>query len=206
MRDDADLARLSGAWQAIAERPDIDVSKVMRRRRRQRVAFAAELAGGAIAFGATAFFWFGAKGPMLKVTALVMFITGLLAVGVALRQRATLALWADWTPRGVLAFRLRECDVALATARFGILSIGALLLFAAFFSGGAVLWQDTQVLAFHKLYAAYVIASCVAGGSWCVWRLRTIRTERARVLAIFEQFADEREAESVVRNADQASA
>jgi hypothetical protein len=191
MRDDAELAILSGAWQAISDQPEVDVAEALRRQRRQRGAFALELAASAAAIVAAVFFWLAAEGPVFRVTAAAMLVTGSIGGGVAIRQRVTLSRWVDWTPHGVLAFRLRECDVALAAGWFGVVSVVVLLGFAVFLSSAALLLQDRQISGVNRLYTASVVASCAVVGLWSRRVIRSRRKERARLRALTGQLGNE---------------
>lgn len=191
MGDDAELSTIAGAWHTIAGDPTVDVAEALRRRRRQRGALALELAASAVAIVAAVFFWLEAEGPLLRVTAAVMLATGFVGGGVALRQRVELSSWGDWTPRGVLAFRLQECDVALATGWFGVVSVVVLLVFCALLTGAALLLRDSQILGVYRLYIACVVASGAVVGAWSARVIWTRRRERARLRALADQLGED---------------
>ena len=181
MSERDELAALSATWLGITDRSELSLSAALARRRRQRALFVAELLGAAIMLALSAAFWLAGSGPVYRVAAVLFVATAVLTAIVAAKPRATLGRWADWTPAGVLAFRLRECELAIAYARWQLVSCAALVAFAAFVWLAAVLEWDALPPGFHYLYAATVVIVVLPAGVWAARRIAAKRTEQARL-------------------------
>lgn len=186
MAERDDLEVLSRQWRDITEPVELSVPAALRRRRRQGLTFAAEAVMGAIGVATAIYFWTAHDGIVHRVAMIILLVA--MAIGAAYgRTRMTLVRWGDWTPAGVLAFRLRECEVALLTARWTLVTSGVLVAFAAFVWVAATLEWDALPPGFPGLYAAVVAAVVVPLTIWALWRLQVKRAEHARLLALLTE-------------------
>jgi hypothetical protein len=188
MHDDDELRRLSDAWRTIPEEAAFDVTPALRRRRRQHLTLALEIFACAVALASAYYVWSAGAGLVHRSAAVLLVAAAVIGSIAAVKTRASLSLWADWTPEGVLAFHLRECESALQSARYGLLACGMLIAFAAFVWLAAEFEWDVLPPDFPRFYATVVTVAVFMVGSWSIWRIRTKRHERARLLALLDEF------------------
>lgn len=190
MSERDELLDLSETWLGIASRSDLRPSAALARRRRQRALFVGELLGAAIMLALAVGFWLAGDGPVHRVAAALFVATAVLTAAVAGRTRAALGRWADWTPAGVLAFRLRECELAIVYARWQLGACALLAAFAAFVWLAAALRWDVLRPGFHYIYAACVAVVVLAVCAWAARRIPAKRAERARLRKLLEELTE----------------
>lgn len=188
--NDAQLDAMARQWRDLAGPDPVSASSALRRRRRQRAVLWLEVLGSGAMLAIALSFWLGGSGVVFQAAAAMFAATGALTLIIALKTRATLGRWADWTPEGILAFRLRECEVALLNARYGFVAIGGLIAFATFVWLAAELAWDSLPRGFHHLYAACVAISAALTAAWSSWRIHAKQRERTRLVALMAQFRD----------------
>lgn len=182
------IEALARAWRGISDEVELSVDEALRRQRRQRLVLLLEVVFGAFGFATAVYFLLADDLLVFRVAALVLIAAGVTGGVVVRRTRVALLKWADWTPEGVLAFRLRDCEAALLTARHALLACAVLVVFAGFVWLAAALEWDALPPGFPVLYAS-VVAVCVAVVSaWALWRLRVKGAERDRLLALMAEF------------------
>ena len=191
MTDPDDIGALSRAWRNITDEAELCVSAALRRQRVQALLLFLELAACGVALAAALCFWLAGAGVVYRVAGSLLVAAAVASGLLALRTRAGLGRWVDWTPEGVLAFRLRACQVALMNAKYALGSSAVLLLFAAFVWLAAELEWDVLPPGFHHLYAAVVATTVLAVAVWATWRIPAKRRERARLIALLEEQRDE---------------
>lgn len=185
--NDVDLDQLCREWRRLAT-GTIDIPAALRRRGLQRALLGVETLGSGAMFAGALCFWLAGDGVVFRAAAAMFAASGILVLALALRSRSMLVQWSDWTPEGVLAFRIRECEVALLNARYGFVAIAGLMGFAALVWLAAELAWDSLPRNFHHLYAACVAASALLTASWSTWRIRTKRRERTQLWQLLEEF------------------
>lgn len=190
MTEDAEIETLARAWRGITDHVELSVAKALRRRRLQALTLLAEIALGAIVLAAAVHFWRVDDGIVYRVSALVLVATVVAHGFVARRMRSPLLNWADWTPEGVIAFRMRDCEAALVSARYATVGSVILLVFAAFVWLAVELGWDTLPPRFHVLYASVVACAVVVTTGWALWRRATKRAELERLRAILAELRD----------------
>ncbi len=190
MRDDNEIDVLSGAWRTISDETALSVPDTLRRRHRQRITLLLELLACGLALASALYFWLADDGWVHRAAAALFVAVAVVCGIVAVRTRGRLGAWADWTPDGVLAFRLRECEVALFSARSGLASCAVLIGFAAFVWLAAEFGWDVLPPGFPQFYAAVVSIVVLLGGSWSVWRIRTKRRQHARLRALLDELRE----------------
>lgn len=190
MSEHEELRSLSETWARIDDPSLLSVPAARARRRRQRAAFVGELLGAALMLALAAAFWLVDNGVVYRVAGalfvLTAFVTGVLAV----RSRAGLGRWADWTPQGVLTFRLRECETALTFAKWQLGGCVVLLAFAVFVWLAAALDWDVLPPRFRYVYAAAVAVSVLAVCAWALRRIPAKRAERARLKQLLRELTE----------------
>lgn len=187
MIEQEEIDALAHTWQSVSDAPPLSVPSALRRRTRQRAVLGLEMLAAALALVSGPFLWSRGDGLVLRVSAVVLVAIGIVSCVVALRSRATLGSWGDWTSSGILRFRLRECEAALRSARYGLISVGVLLLFAGFVAAASVFEWDLVPHAFARFYATIVIGGGLPGIVWSVVRIRTKRRELARLHSTLEE-------------------
>lgn len=188
MTERDDIEALSRDWRTIPDDTALSVQAVLRRRRLHGAVMLFEALGAALALASALFFWLARDGLVFDVAAVVMLLVALGGGAAAKRARVDLLRWEDWTPEGVLAFRLRDCQGALITARHTLVACAALVAFAAFVWLAAELGWDELPPYFPQLYASIVAAVVVPLSLWAVLRLRAKRAEHARLVALLAEF------------------
>jgi hypothetical protein len=185
---DAQMDVLSRQWRGLAANHAVSATTALRRRHRQRAVLLLEVLGSGAMYAFALCFWLAGSGVVLRAAAAMFVAAGTLTLVVALRTRTLLGRWSDWTPEGVLAFRLRECEVALLNARYGFVALAGLIVFASFVWMAAELAWDSLPLGFHHLYASCVAISAVLTALWSTWRIRVKRRERQRLWVLMQEF------------------
>jgi uncharacterized membrane protein YccC len=191
MSDDHEIEALSGAWRTISDDTSFSVPTALRRRRRQRFTFMLELLGCVVALASAIYFWLTDGGLVHYAAAALLTAVAVVCGVVSVKTRMRLGGWADWTPPGVLAFRLRECEVALSGARHGLVACGILAAFAGFVWLAAALEWDVLPPDFPRFYATVVGITVLLAGSWSLWRIRTKRRERTRLRTLLDELRDD---------------
>lgn len=181
---------LARAWRSLSDPAAVAVPAALRRRGRQRAVLALEMLGCGLVLAAALYFWLAGDGLVFRVSASVLALIAVSGIVLALRTRAGLGRWSDWTPEGVLAFRLRECEVALFNARYGFVALAGLVAFAVFVWLAAELGWDALPPRFHYLYAGCVAVTVLLTATWALWRLRSKQRERLRLRALIEELRD----------------
>jgi hypothetical protein len=190
MTDPDDIEALSRTWREIADEAEFSVPATLRRRRRHNALLLLEAIGSGVALATAAFFWLAGDGIVFRVAGSVLVAAVLVGVVFTKRTRMGLGRWADWTPEGVLAFRLRECEVAMLNARYALVSSAVLLGFASFVWLAAELEWDVLPPGFHYLYAAVVAGTVTPIAIWATWRTHAKRGEHSRLRALLEELRD----------------
>jgi hypothetical protein len=166
------------------------VVAALHRRRRQQLAFGVELLACGIALASALYFWLADDGLVHRTSA-VLFVGVAVACGfIAVRTPPRLGAWADWTPEGVLADSLRECEVALLGAKTGLVSCAVLMGFAAFVWLASASGWDVLPPGFPQFYATIIGVVVLMGGSWSIWRIRTKGPELARLQALLDEMRE----------------
>ncbi len=189
MRDDEDIEVLAGAWQTISEDTGFSVPAALRRRRRQQIVYVVELLACAVALACAIFFWLADGGLVYRVAALLYLAIAVVCGIASVNARKRLTAWTDWTPQGLLAFRLRECEVASFSAKSGFVACAILIGFAAFVWLASAFGWDVLPAGFPLFYATVVGVVVLVAGSLSAWRLRTKRRERLRLRALLEELS-----------------
>lgn len=188
MTERDEIEALARAWRDITDEVELSVDEALRRQRRQRLALLLEAAFGAFGFATAVYFLLAADLIVFRVAAFVLIAAGVTGGLIVKRTRVALLKWADWTPEGVLAFRLRDCEAALLTARSALLACAALVAFAGFVWLAAALEWDALPPGFPALYASVVAVCVTAVSAWALWRLRVKRAERDRLRALVAEY------------------
>lgn len=188
MAERDDIEALARAWRDITDEVELSVGDALRRQRRQRLVLLLEVVFGAFAFATAVYFLLAEDLIVFRVAALLIIAAGVTGGLVARRTRVALLKWADWTPEGVLAFRLRDCEVALLTAWHALLACAVLVVFAGFVWLAAALEWDALPPGFPALYASVVAVCVTVVSGWALWRLRVKRAERGRLRALMAEF------------------
>ena len=151
MSERDELSALAETWLGIADMSQLSLAAARMRRRRQRMLFVGELFGALSMLAFAAWFWLAGDGPVFRTAAALFVAAAVLTVVFAARARTGLGRWADWTPQGVLAFRLRECELAIAYAKWQLGGCALLIAFAAFVWLAAVREWDVLPPGFHYI-------------------------------------------------------
>lgn len=190
MNERDELDALAGAWSSIEDEAALSVPVALRRRRRQRAVLVLEMLGCGLFLAFALYFWLAGDGLVFNMAAGLFLAVAVLSGVIATKTRAGLGRWADWTTEGVLAFRLRECEVALLNAKYALGGAAVPSAFAVFVWLAAELGWDALPPGFHYIYAATVAVSVLVVGVWGVWRIRTKRREHERLRALLEALRD----------------
>jgi hypothetical protein len=179
---------LAKEWQRDTAALEVSRRKARHRYWMNRLAFAGELLFTLFAAWTVWFFW-QLDSLVYTVSALAMSVSIVLSVWVSIRERIPLWHWHDWSPEGVLRYRMRLCESALRLAAWCRFSGVVLLLFVAYIWITAFFDPDS-VPAFFPAFYTLVILVTVAMLEWWAWRQRTLRTGELQELAALLQSFD----------------
>jgi hypothetical protein len=171
---------LAKEWQRDTAALEVSRRKAQRRYWMNRLAFAGEFLLGL--FGAwTAWFFWQQDATVYTVSALVMFVSIVLSVWIGIRERIPLWHWHDWSPEGVLRYRVQLCESSLRLAAWCRFSSCVLLLFVVYIWVAALADPEAMPASFPAFYT-FVILGTVTMLEWWARRQRSLRTRELRDL------------------------
>ncbi len=183
MSNEFDLAALSKSWQ---QQPTIKATlpttaDLQHARRRQRQQWYWLLVDwlGALAMGGTAGWLITSMPSWLSYCAATFLLLGLLmSLYVSWHVHRPLLTYHNWTSSGVVAFRLRSCQLSLWYYRYNQLACGMLICFVAGL-WGLWLWQPEQIpTSVLKFYTLIALPLCLYGA----YRLQRLINEKRQAL------------------------
>ncbi len=197
MNNEFDFAALSKSWQqqpvAAATAPTAaDLTKARQRQRQQWLLLAGEWLGAAAMAGTALWLVTSMQDWLSYIAAVFLLIGVLMSLYVSWHVHRPLLAYDNWSSKGVLAFRLRSCELSLWYYRYNQLACGLLILFALTLSG-LWLWQPAQVpVLLVQVYVCIVLPLCSYGIYLLQQRIRYKNQELVQLsglIAGFEQDA-----------------
>lgn len=190
MSERDELKTFADAWRGLDGDSGLTVQAALRRQARHNTVLLLDVLGVGLLLAFALFFWLLGGGLVLRAASAVFAGTAVLSGMLIARKRAKLGGWADWTPQGVLAFRIRECELALLNARWQLVGCAVVVVFAAFVWLAAELAWDALPPGFHYFYAAVVAVTATVVSAWALRRIRSKRAERERLRALLDELRD----------------
>ncbi len=192
MNNEFDLAALRQHWQQQPVAPvtaptAADLAEARHRQRQQWYLLLAEWLG-ALTMGGTAFWLVTSMPSWLSYCAAAFLSVGLLMSGyVSWHVHRPLLTYDNWTSGGVVAFRLRSCQLSLLYARYNQGACAVLMAFVAVL-WALWFWQAEQVpTSVLKFYTLIALPLCGYG----LYRLqRRIQQQKQALLALQALAAD----------------
>jgi hypothetical protein len=183
------LEALSKEWQRDTQALDVMRCNVKRQRWFNRLFFSSELMWGCIGVGWAWYFW-QKEATVFKVSAVVLLVCSLFGLWISVRNRLPMWHVHDWSPEGLLAYRVRMCEYKLRGVHYCIYGAAALLLFLTYIWVNEYIEPESTPSHFPLIYTVIVL--------WCVfWALfwaRLLRRgqteELAKLRALLHSFND----------------
>ena len=169
-------------WQADKPFIAVDVSKVWERQQSQRHQLWAELFGSVLSLGIGLLFWWQGTSTLTDIAGAVMFVWGIGSAILARRARKPLLDWQNWTPQGILEYRLKETETALKLARSAVYAALLLFLFSLYLWWGSRFTPGTVSPGFALLYSSFSVPAILLTLWWAV-RQRKATLERQREIS-----------------------
>lgn len=172
--NDIDLDRLAREWQRDTDALEVSRRKARRQYWRNRVLLTLEFLLTAVSAFVAWIFWQQAA-MVYTVSALVILGAIAMSTWLSLRERVPLWHWHDWSPEGVLRYRIRLCESTLRFTRWCRLSSVILFVFTAYLWVSAVIEPGSIPASFPALYTVVVLLTIVAVEWWAA-RQRRLRS------------------------------
>jgi hypothetical protein len=180
MNDRDFFEALGKQWQEDTGTLDVSRRKAVRQQWRNRIALGLEIAIVLFAFWAVWFFW-QYDATVYRVSALVLTGGALFSLWVTLKERIPLWHWHDWSPEGVLAYRVKLCESALRVVYYIRIGTVILTLFLVYIWVNALL-DPASVPRFFPLFYTVLVMSAVLGQLWWAQREQRRKTAELRKL------------------------
>ncbi|MCT6698053.1 hypothetical protein [Rheinheimera sp. 4Y26] len=196
MNNEFDFAALSKSWQqqplAAATVPTAaDLTKARQRQRQQWLLLAGEWLGATAMAGAAWWLLTSMQDWLSYIAAAFLLLGVLMSLYVSWQVHRPLLAYDNWSSSGVLAFRLRSCQLSLLYYRYNQLACALLLLFVLVL-WGLWLWQSALVpVAMLKFYSLIALPLCLYGIYLLQQRIGTKQQEIAPLQALLKDFQSE---------------
>jgi hypothetical protein len=166
-------------WQAITPFISVDADKVQVRQRSQKLRLWSEFFGSALSLAIALLFWWQGTSTLTDIAGAVMFVSGIGSGILAKRARKPLLNWQDWTPQGVLEYRLKETDTTLKLIRNAFCAAALLCLFTLYLWWGSRFTPETVSVGFARLYSSFSVPAILLTVWWAgrQWR-KTLERQR----------------------------
>lgn len=168
MNNEFDFAALSKSWQqqpvAAATAPTAaDLTQARQRQRQQWVLLVGEWLGAAAMAGTALWLVTSMQDWLSYIAAVFLLIGVLMSLYVSWHVHRPLLAYDNWSSKGVLAFRLRSCQLSLLYYRYNQLACALLVLFVLVL-WGLWFWQPALVpAAMLKFYSLIALPLCLYG-------------------------------------------
>jgi hypothetical protein len=196
MNNDLDFAALSKSWQqqpvAAATVPNAaDLTKARQRQRQQWLLLAGEWLGAAAMAGTALWLVTSMQDWLSYIAAVFLLIGVLMSLYVSWHVHRPLLAYDNWSSSGVLAFRLRSCQLSLLYYRYNQLACALLVLFVVVL-WGLWFWQPALVpAAMLKFYSLIALPLCLYGIYLLQQRIGNKQQEIAPLQALLQDFQSE---------------
>lgn len=171
--NDIDLAKLAEQWQRDTTALDVSRRKALRQYHANRLLLITEFLA-ALGYLWVAWYFWQREGSVFTVSALVLLVTTAISVGVSSWERVPLSHWHDWSPEGVLRYRIRRCESSLRFAGWCHFSSAILIAFTIYLWVNAFVAPGSTPEFFPALYTVVTLIT-VAGLEWWAFRQRRLR-------------------------------
>lgn len=178
---DPDILELSHQWQRDNVALEVSLRKARWQYWQNRLAFGGELLLTALALWGAWFFW-NLDGAVFTVSAGVLLLAAVAGLRFSIRERMPLWHWHDWSPEGVLAYRIQRCESTLRVARSCKYSAAVLVAFLTY------IWINADTLPefFPRFYTGVVLVSVTLMLAWAHGQKRERTRELAQLRAMLD--------------------
>ena len=189
----SDLDRLMQAhWQAQKDFIPLDAGRVQARQRTQKRRLWLDLSGSAFSVGIGLLFWWLGNTTLFYIAGAMMVLSGIGSGILASRARKPLLDWGNWTPQGILEYRLRESETDLKLVRNTGYAVLALILFTLYLWWGSY-FTPRIVPADFALRYTICVAPAVLLTLWWARRRRTrALRQQLEISAALKSFQEHR--------------
>lgn len=181
---------LQKQWQASQPFIAVDLGKLRARQQSQKQRLWAEIFFAALSFGIGLMFWWQGTSTLTDVAAAVMIVSGIGSGVLAARARKPLLDWENWTPEGILEYRLKETEAALKLVRSAVYAAVLLCLFSVYLWWGSRFTPGTVTQEFALLYSGFSVPAILATLGWAGWRRQKLLERRREISIALQSFQD----------------
>lgn len=177
-------------WQASEPAIAVDVGKARQWQHSQQRRLWAELSGSVLSVAIGLLFWWQGTSTLTDIAGAVMFVSGVGSGILARRARQPLLDWQNWTPEGILDYRLKETETTLKLVRSAVYAALLLLLFTLYLWWASRMTPETVSSGFALLYSACSVPAILFTLGWAgVQRRRTLRRQQG-IRAALQSFQE----------------
>jgi drug/metabolite transporter (DMT)-like permease len=187
MNDLEFFTELAQEWQRDTAALEVSRRKVLRQQWLNRMAFGGELGFSCVSLWVAWFFW-QQEATVFTVSALVLALNTPLSLWVTFRERLPLWHWHDWSPEGVLTYRVRQCESTLRLARYCWYSGGVLLLFLVYIWVNEFVAPGSTPSLFPVIYTVAILATVACLLLWARRQERVKARELAQLILLLQSF------------------